>query len=406
MTTSNRNESGDDRQHPRQKLSNVERLHRLMDEEGISAIVARSGKNFTYLAGFAYPGTLARHLEFPDSPREVLLVWPRTGEPVMVLNSYAAPLARRDSWLERIEVIDDYAESPYERAADVLRQLGLAEETIGFEKSYVSSIRWEEIGGLLPKARIVDSTELMDRVRWIKTPEEVAALEAGARLLDEAYLEALPTVRPGDTERLVHSRIIESCLRRGANWAHGILNSSRNTVAYGGESDFVFKAGDIVRNDYVSYLNGYPGHQSRSVCVGPPSDEQKRIYQVVRDIYRATIERCRPGTRTEGHLLLCQRQLSRSRVRGQRVPGGTRRRSLVAPAGAVHGTLQHARIGGGNGSGPRAAHRLLAPAGHGVDYRRLSQAAVASFQHRRDAGSRIESRCGRRVSGGSTSMTS
>ena len=68
-------------------IANVERLHALMDEEGVSAIVARSGKNFTYLAGFAYPGTLARHLEFPDSPREVLLAWPRVGEPVMVLNT-------------------------------------------------------------------------------------------------------------------------------------------------------------------------------------------------------------------------------------------------------------------------------------------------------------------------------
>ena len=284
---------------PRRLLANVERLHNLMDEQGISAIVARSGKNFTYLAGFAYPGTLARHLEFPDSPREVMLVWPRTGDPVMVLNSYSAPLARRDSWLQNIVVVDDYAESPYERAAGVLRNLGLSEETIGFEKSYVSALRWEEIQKLLSKARIVDSTELMDRVRWIKTPGEVAALQAGARLLDEAYLEVLPSVQPGDTERLVHSRIVESCLRKGANWAHGILNSSRNTVAYGGEGDFVFQSGDIIRNDYVSYLDGYPGHQSRSVCVGPPSDEQKRTYRVVRDIYRATIERCRPGTPTK-----------------------------------------------------------------------------------------------------------
>ena len=279
-------------------IANIDRLYQVMDEEGVSAVVARSGKNFTYLAGFAYPGTLARHLEFPDSPREVLLVWPRLGEPVMVLNSYAAPLARRDSWLERIEVYDDYAESPYERAADVLRQMGVAEEAIGFEKSYVSADRWEEITGLLPNARIVDSTELMDRVRWVKTPEEVEALEAGARLLDEAYLEVLPLVRPGDTERLVHSRIIESCLRRGANWVHGILNSSRNTVAYGGESDMAFQRGDIIRNDYVSYLNGYPGHQSRTVCVGSPSTEQKKLYEVTRDIYRATIERCVPGART------------------------------------------------------------------------------------------------------------
>ena len=279
-------------------IANVERLHRLMDEEGFSAIVARSGKNFTYLSGFAYPGTLARHLEFPDSPREVLLVWPRHEEPVMVLNSYAAPLAKRDSWLDRIEVYDDYAESPYQRAADVLGQLGLGGETVGFEKSYVSADRWVEITALLPRARVVDSTELMDRVRWIKTPGEVNALEAGARLLDEVYLEVLPTVRPGDTERLVHSRIIESCLRRGANWAHGILNSSRNTVSYGGESDMAFEAGDIIRDDYVSYLNGYPGHQSRSVCVGTPSDEQKKLYQTTLDIYRATIERCVPGAKT------------------------------------------------------------------------------------------------------------
>ena len=278
-------------------IANVDRLHRLMDDEGLSAVIARSGKNFTYLAGFAYPGTLARHLEFPDSPREVLLVWPRNGEPVMVLNSYAAPLALRDSWLEKIEIYDDYAESPYERAAQALRDLGLAGETIGVEKSYVNANRWEEILGLLPEARIVDSTDLMDRVRWIKTTEEVKALEAGARLLDEAYLEVLPTVRPGDTERLVHSRIIESCLRRGANWAHGILNSSRNAVAYGGESDMAFQAGDIIRNDYVSYLNGYPGHQSRTVVVGPPTDEQKNTYRVTRDIYRATIDRCRPGAK-------------------------------------------------------------------------------------------------------------
>ena len=278
-------------------IANVARLEQLMDEAGLAAIVARSGKNFTYLAGFAYPGTLARHLDFPDSPREVLLVWPRSGEPVMVLNNYAAPLARRDSWLDNIKVYDDYAESPYAAAIDILKGLGLEREAIGFEKSYVSAGRWEEIAGLLPGARVVDCTDFMDRVRWIKTPEEVLALEAGARLLDEAYLEVLPTVKPGHTEREVHGRIVEACIRRGANWVHGILNSSRNTVAYGGEGDMAFEAGDIIRNDYVSYLNGYPGHQSRTVVVGRPTEQQEETYRITRDIYRATIDQCRPGAR-------------------------------------------------------------------------------------------------------------
>ena len=279
----------------REIIANISRMHDFMDQHGVAALVVRSGKNFTYLAGFSFPGTLARHLDFPDSPRGVFLVWPRHGEPVMVLNSFAAPVARRDSWLKEIEIYDDYAESSYSRMAEVLTRMGLGQEKVGFEKTYLSAAAWEEINRLLPGLTLMDCTELMDRVRWIKTDEEVKLLKEAADILDEAYLEVFPTVQEGDTEREVHSRIIQSCIRRGAQWAHGILNSSRNTVAYGGEGDEEFRKGDIIRNDYVAYYQGYPGHQSRTVVMGPPSAEQKRTYQSVRDIYRMTIDQCRVG---------------------------------------------------------------------------------------------------------------
>ena len=281
----------------REVIANIPRLNEFMDREGIAALVLRSGKNFTYLAGFAFPGTLARHLDFPDSPRGVLLVWPRHGEPVMVLNSYAAPVAKRDSWLKEIEIYDDYAESPYSRMADVLTRMGVDQAKVGFEKTYLSAARWEEVSRLLPGVTMADCAELMDRVRWIKTPGEVALLREGADILDEAYLEVFPDVLEGDTEREVHSRVVQSCIRRGAQWAHGILNSSRNTVTYGGEGDERFRRGDIIRNDYVSYYLGYPGHQSRTVVVGTPTAEQRRTYESVRDIYRMTIDQCRVGVK-------------------------------------------------------------------------------------------------------------
>ena len=94
----------------------------------------------------------------------------------MILNHYAAPLAQRDSWLEGIEIYDDYAESPYQKMAAVLKRMGLDRETVGFEKTYLSAARWEEIGTLLPGVNAFDCTEMMDRVRWIKTPAEVFPL--------------------------------------------------------------------------------------------------------------------------------------------------------------------------------------------------------------------------------------
>jgi Xaa-Pro aminopeptidase len=68
-------------------------------------------------------------------------------------------------------------------------------------------------------------------------------------------------------------------------------------VTYGGEGDTQFQRGDIIRNDYVSYYRGYPGHQSRTVVIGEPSEEQVRTYRIMRDIYRATMDRCRVGVR-------------------------------------------------------------------------------------------------------------
>lgn len=278
-------------------IANAQRLNEFMDRRGLAAVVARSGQNFTYLSGIAYPGTLARHLDLPDSPRGVMVLWPRHGEATIVLNTIAEGLTRRDSWINRVEVYDAYRESPYARLSRVIEAAGLARERVGFEKSYISAAHWEEVQRLLPQLQMVDCGRMMDEVRWVKTPGEIALLRKGADLLDDAYLEVFPTIRAGESERDVHSRIIQSCLRRGANWAHGILNSSTNLIPYAGEGDTVFRTGDVVRTDYVAYVQGYPGHQSRNAILGKPTVDQQREYDLTRDIYRMTIDRCRPGAR-------------------------------------------------------------------------------------------------------------
>lgn len=277
-------------------IANVPRLEQYMDRQGLAAVVVRSGNNFTYLSGIAYPGTLARHQDLADSVRAVLLVWPRRGEPVVVLDYAAEGLTRDRSWIRRQEVYEPYVETAYGRLAKVLRDLGLDAERVGFERDAMTVAHWEEVQRGAPRLQMVDCARMLEEVRAIKTPGEIAAFKRGADLLDDVYLEVFPTIRAGETEREVHSRMIAACIRRGCGWAHGILNSSTNRVIYAGEGDTVFRRGDIVRTDYVAYLDGYPGHQSRMAVLGPPSDEQRRRYAITRDIHRMAIDRCRPGT--------------------------------------------------------------------------------------------------------------
>jgi Xaa-Pro aminopeptidase len=282
---------------PAPATANLERLNALMDAEGLDAIVLRSGQNFTYLTGVVYPGTLARLQDLTDSARGVLLLWPRHGAAVIVANRTAAGLARRDSRIERIELYEGYVESPYERLAAVVRDAGLAQAQIGLEKDYVSARDWERVAERLPGARLRDCSDLMNRVRWIKTPAEVERIRRAADLLDDAYRQVFARIRPGDTERKVHADMMATCLGLGFEWAHGILNTDKNTIPYAGESDTVIGKGDVIRTDYVAYLSGYPGHQSRNVIVGAPSAQQREEYRINLEIYRDTIDRCRAGAR-------------------------------------------------------------------------------------------------------------
>jgi Xaa-Pro aminopeptidase len=276
-------------------LANVDRLNQFMDRNHLAAVVARSGQNFTYLSGVTFPGTLQRHQDFPDSDRAVMVLWPRNGEPAIIVNNIAVGVTRRDSWLKKLAVYQGYTESPYVCLARVLKEYGLAREQVGFEKNYISAQDWEIVQKALPEMKMVDCTPMMNQVRWVKTEGEIALLKRAADLLDDAYLEVFPTISPGTTERMVHARLIFSCLQRGAGWAHGILNASTNPIPYTGEGDTAFQTGDVVHTDYVAYLEGYPGHQNRNAIVGKASKEQLSTYAAYVDIYRQVIDHCRPG---------------------------------------------------------------------------------------------------------------
>src|SRR5205807_327047 len=61
------------------------------------------------------------------------------------------------------------------------------------------------------------------------------------------------------------------------------------------EVRWVKTEGEIARTDYVAYVDGYPGHQSRNAVLGQPNADQVRDYGITREIYGRTIDACRPG---------------------------------------------------------------------------------------------------------------
>jgi len=275
---------------------NAVELLRMYDELGLDAVIARSGRNVAYLAGMRFPGTLGRLQDFAHAPRAVLAVIPRDGDGTLVASNIAAGLAKRTTWLDDIRTYVEYSESPFAVAAQALADRGLARGRIGVERREIGAQQWDDLLAALPDAELVDCTDALEGVRNIKTPAELTLLRNAVRIQDEAHLEVFGNAKPDETERELHARMIGAMLRLGAESAHGMLQSSKTPMTYGGEGDVPIQRGDLIRTDYVCYVEGYAANLSRMAVMGPASEEQERLYGIVRDVHRETIATIlRPG---------------------------------------------------------------------------------------------------------------
>lgn len=285
--------SGTSRPEP---IYNATELLRMYDELGLDAAIARSGRNVAYLAGMRFPGTLGRLQDFAHAPRAALAVMPRDADGALVASNIAAGLARRTTWLEDVRTYTEYSQSPFAVAAEVLADRGLAAGRIGVERREIGVQQWDDLVAALPGAELVDCTDALESVRNIKTPAELELLRNAALIQDQAHLEVFGSARPGETERTLHARMVGAMLRLGAESAHGMLQSSRTPMTYGGEGDVPIEPGDAVRTDYVCYVEGYAANLSRMAVMGAPTAEQEQMYGLVRDVHRATIATMlRPG---------------------------------------------------------------------------------------------------------------
>jgi Xaa-Pro aminopeptidase len=277
------------------ELVNVRGLETLLKGKQLDALVCRSGMNVTYLSGIGSPGTLGRHLDLADTPREAFVVWPLSGEGCVVLSEIASHLAKATSRIKRLEVYKDYSDSPEEALAGVLRSSGLAKSRVGFDLAWFGARRWNEFVRLVPDLQPIDITDELDLVRAIKTPAEVEQLRRAAAILDSTFMDVFPTIRQGDSERTAHARLCARAIENGAGTIHGILQASSNPVLYGGESNIRLSTGDLVRTDYVAYVNEYTANLSRLLHLGKPPPSVFDKYAIYLDIYREAVDLLRPG---------------------------------------------------------------------------------------------------------------
>jgi Xaa-Pro aminopeptidase len=178
-----------------------------------------------------------------------------------------------------------------ELAVDALARLGLEAHgvTWGQQRTYA-----EWFAGV----ELVPTDGLVEGLRRVKEPAEVARIRAACAIADGALAELLPTLADAPTERDFALQLEFAMRRRGAsgNSFDPIVASGPNGAKpHARPTDRPIGRGELVVIDFGCIVDGYCSDMTRTVSVGDPGPDARRVWDVVAASQRAGRDAVRAG---------------------------------------------------------------------------------------------------------------
>jgi Xaa-Pro aminopeptidase len=148
---------------------------------------------------------------------------------------------------------------------------------------------------------VSNADDLINPLRRIKSPDELDRMTAAARIVDEVMAIIGPQVRPGVTEAELAAQVNLEMTRRGSrveSFDTGIISTSKLDQRDAGTrlTTQPIRTETSVSFDFGAVVDGYCSDFGRTIFVGEPDAEFRRVYELVIASQAAGIKAARPGT--------------------------------------------------------------------------------------------------------------
>lgn len=170
-------------------------------------------------------------------------------------------------------------------------------KTVGFEKDDVSFGLYELYRQQV-EATLKPVSGLVEKLRMVKTPEELELLQAAAKIADDAFAHIVTYIQPGMTELDVSNELEFFMRKQGAtssSFSIIVASGLRSALPHGVATDKIIQSGDFVTLDYGALYKGYISDITRTVAVGEPTDKLKEIYAVTLEAQELALKGIKPG---------------------------------------------------------------------------------------------------------------
>jgi Xaa-Pro dipeptidase len=265
------------------------RLNTGLYKAGLSALVLNPGPSLTYLTG----------LNFHLMERPVVAIFVPHQPVTIILPELEAG---KTEALPFTAQVFPYGEDPTSWPS-VFKQAGTATELdhrkIGVEPGRLRFLELRLLESALPQATFVAADEPLAELRLRKDPRETELMRKAARIAQDALLNALESIRPGQSERAVAAELTLQILRHGSDGElpfTPIVSSGPNSAnPHASPSSRLLTPGDLLVIDWGASQQGYFSDLTRTFAIGHVDEELGKIAQLVEAANAAGRQAARPG---------------------------------------------------------------------------------------------------------------
>ncbi len=166
--------------------------------------------------------------------------------------------------------------------AKALQELGA--KKVGFEDGYMSVSDFNGWKEALPGVELVPAQALVNDLRASKDKEELEIMTKAQRISERAFDEILSVLTPGMTEQDIAARLTYYMMRFGAeknSFDPIVVSGPNGSLPHGIPSQKTVQEGEFITMDFGCMVDGYCSDMTRTVVLGKPTDEMKKVYETV-----------------------------------------------------------------------------------------------------------------------------
>ena len=176
-----------------------------------------------------------------------------------------------------------------------VKELGIRK--MGFEDGYLTVAAWRAYEGALP-CELIPAQGLLNTLRAAKDPEEIALMTRAQEITDQAFAAILKFIRPGLTEREIAARLQYEMLCRGAekmSFDPIVVSGPNGSLPHGIPGDKQVQQGEFITMDFGCKYGGYCSDMTRTIALGEPTEEMRKVYDTVLKAQLAGIAKAKAG---------------------------------------------------------------------------------------------------------------